>query len=365
MPSTVLFAPMAYTRYEATQTLPEKFDRLLKASGLKDRLKGKAVAIKMHVGEGVGYSTIAPVFVRKLVDFVKKSGGDCFVTDHYVAKRNPEMRGYTDSALGCPVLDDCGYFGKYFYTREVDFKTLKQVDVAGLIHDADFLIDFSHVKGHGSCGYGGACKNIAMGCVTDRTRHQIHALEGGLLWDESRCTRCGKCIKSCNHEANRFTEPGTQGRYEVNYHHCTLCQHCLKVCPTGAITLDSHDYADFQQGMALTTRTVLDTFGPGNSYFINVLTQITALCDCWGMTTPSLVPDIGIMASDDIVAVERASLDAIKTCDLIPAGVPAGHKMEGEGHLFERLHGKNPYVQLDKLQEQGLGTQAYELKVIK
>ncbi len=362
MSAKVLFAPMAFARYEARFTLPEKFTRLLKKSGLSEKVKGKTVAIKMHVGDNVGYSTIPPVFVQKLVSFVQESGGDCFLTDHYLYQRHPERRGYTEMNMGCPLLDDCGHLGKYFYTKEVDFRSFKHVDVAGLIHDADFLIDFSHVKGHGSCGFGGACKNIAMGCVTDRTRHEIHGLEGGLNWDEEKCIHCDLCLKSCNHYANRFDE---SGRYDVNFHHCTLCQHCVKVCPTNAITLDSHDYEDFQTGMALCTKTVLDTFAPGNAYFINVLTQITALCDCWGMTTPSLVPDIGIMACDDIVAVERASLDAIKVEDLIRAGVPEGMELGDEGHLFERLHGKNPYLQLQKLEEVGLGTQAYTLAAVK
>jgi len=362
MTKDVLFAPMAYSRFEATQTLPEKFSRMLKTSGIADKVKGKTVAIKMHVGEGVSYSTIPPVFVRKLVSFIKESGGDCFITDHYIHSRRPEERGYTDSNLGCPVLDDCGYFGKYFYTKEVDYKGFRHVDVAGLIHDADFMIDFSHVKGHGCCAFGGACKNIAMGCVTDRTRHEIHGLEGGLVWNEKKCIHCGKCIPACNHHANSFKK---DGKYHVNYHNCTLCQHCMKVCPTGAITLDSRDYTDFQMGMALCTKTVLDTFAPGNVYYINVLTQITALCDCWGMTTPSLVPDIGIMASDDIVAIERASIDAIRIEDLIPVGIPEGMKLSGEGHLFEQLHGKNPYIQLDCLEKAGLGTQKYTLVTVK
>lgn len=360
--SNVLFAPMAYTRYEASQTLPEKFSRMLALSGLSEKLKGKTVAIKMHVGSDVTYSTIPPVFVRKLVEFVRQSGGECFITDHYVYKRHPELRGYTADALGCPVLDDCGYFGKYFYTKEVDFKKLKHIDVAGLICDADFLIDFSHVKGHGACGYGGACKNIAMGCVTDRTRHEIHSLEGGLVWDETKCVHCQKCLQACNHGANGFS---AAGKYKVFYHNCTMCQHCVKICPVGALSLDSHDYTDFQTGMAVCTKTVLDTFEPGNTYFINVLTQITALCDCWGMTTPSLVPDIGIMMSGDIVALERASLDSIKIENLIPEGVPQGMELSGHGHLFEQLHGKNPYIQLEKLTGQGLGSQNYELVTVK
>lgn len=362
MPANVLFAPMAYARYEASLTLPEKFVRLLKKSGLADRVNGKTVAIKMHVGDGVGYSTIPPIFVQKLVSFIQESGGDCFCTDHYLYRRRPERRGYTEMSLGCPLLDDCGHLGKYFYEKKVDFKSFSHVDVAGLIHDADFLIDFSHVKGHGCCGFGGACKNIAMGCVTNRTRREIHALEGGLNWHAEKCTHCEKCVSACNHFANKFDK---DGEYKVNYHHCTLCQHCVKVCPHGAIELDSHDYADFQTGMAICTKTVLDTFAPGNTYFINVLTQITALCDCWGMTTPSLVPDIGIMASDDMVALERASLDAIRVEDLIRTGVPEGMELGAEGHLFERLHGKNPFTQLEKLAEQGLGAQAYELTTVK
>lgn len=359
--SKVLFAPMAYSRYEASQTLPEKFMRMLNKSGLGDKVKGKNVAVKMHVGSGVSYSTIPPVFVRKLVEFVKSNGGNCFITDHGVYGRHPESRGYTESNLGCPVLDDCGFLNKYFYTKDVNYKTFRHVDVAGLIHDADFMIDFSHVKGHGACGFGGACKNIAMGCVTDRTRNEIHSLEGGLVWDNEKCIHCGACIEACNHNANKFNR---NNEYEIFYHHCTNCQHCVKICPVGAITLDGNGYEDFQTGMAVCTKTVVDTFAPGNVYYINVLTAITALCDCWGLTTPSLVPDIGIMASDDIVSIEKASIDSIKIDDLIPVGVPAGYELKGEGHLFERLHGKNPYIQLDKLVEQGLGSLDYQLETI-
>ncbi len=365
MPAAVLFAPVAFSRYEASQTLPEKFSRLLNKTGLAEKVKGKTIAIKMHVGDGVSYSTIPPVFVRKLVDFIQGNGGECFITDHYVHHRHPEHRGYSESTLNCPVLDDCGYLSKYYYTKNVDFRSFKHVDVAGLIHDADMMIDFSHVKGHGTCGFGGACKNIAMGCVTDRTRRELHGLEGGLVWDKEKCTHCGKCITACNHHANKFTQGGKKGNYRVDYHSCTLCQHCIKVCPTHAITLDSHDYTDFQTGMAICTKTVVDTFKPGQVYYINVLTSITAICDCWGLTTPSLVPDIGIMASDDIVAIERASLDAIKIEDLIPVGVPQGMELSGEGHLFQQLHGKNPYIQLEALEKVGLGSQEYTLVPVK
>ena len=357
--SKVKFSSMAFSKWDANQTLPAKFKRMLESSDLADRINGKSVAIKMHVGANLSFSTIPPVFVRILVDYVKKSGGNCFITDHYIDGRHPEERGYTASNLGCEILEGAGYFGKYFYPHEVDFKRLKHIDISGLINDADFMINFSHVKGHGACAFGGAVKNIAMGCVTDRTRTELHYLEGGIEWDKDKCTHCEECLQSCNHHANKFLEDGS---YKMFYHHCTFCQHCVKVCPTGALKLTGTNNDDFNEGMAICTKEVLDTFAPGNYYHINVLTSITALCDCWGLTTPSIVPDIGIMAGDDIVAVDKASIDAIKVENLIEAGIPQGHLLGTEGHLLQRLHAKDPYAQIDKLVKHNLGSTDYEIE---
>ena len=362
MSSIVYFSDMAYSAYEADQTLPRKLERQLKASGLGKKLKNKKTAIKIHVGSEIGYSTIPPVFMRILAAFVKDHGGDCFFTDHYISHRHPENRGYTQESLGAPIVEGAGHLGKYLYTKEVDWKSFKHVDISGHIHDADFFIDFSHVKGHGCCSYGGAVKNISMGCVSDRTRREQHGLEGGLKWDKDKCNRCKACIESCNHRANKFNK---KGEYEVNFHDCTLCQHCLKVCPNGAISLTGASYLDFQKGMALCTKTVLDSFKEGNVFYINLLISITAMCDCWGITTPYLVPDIGLMSSWDLAAIETASLDSIKHEKLIPEGVPEGFKLGKKGHLFERLHGKDPYTQIKFLEEYGLGSGKYNLEMVK
>ncbi len=112
--------------------------------------------------------------------------------------------------------------------------------------------------------------------------------------------------------------------------------------------------------MAICTEEVLKTFAPGHVFYLNFLINITALCDCWGFTTPSLVPDLGIMGSQDIVAIEKACLDAIKNEDLISSGIPQGMVLKPQGHLFERLHGKNPFIQLEELEKRRLGNQQYE-----
>ncbi len=358
MGSKILFSSVKYDKYDASVTLPAKFKRLIDKMGLEEVVKGKWTAIKMHVGRGIGYTTIHPLFVKILVDKLKAYGAKVFITDQEV--EGARNRGYTEEFLGVPIIPACGVMNKYYMEKNVDFKTFKNVDIAGNIYDAEVMIDLSHVKGHGSCGYGGACKNIAMGCVTDRTRSQIHNLEGGLEWDESLCIHCDLCVNSCNHNANFFRD----GKYSINFHHCTYCQHCVKVCPVGAVTMDADRFEDFQTGMAICTEEVLKTFKPGHVFYINFLTNITALCDCWGLTTPALVPDIGVMVSQDIVAIERACLDAIKVEDLILSGVPQGMELKEEGHLLERLHGKNPFIQLDKLENRGLGTQEYYIEEI-
>ena len=360
MESKVLFSSMDYEKYDQNQSLPAKFGRMIDAMELGNAVNKKSCVVKMHLGRGIGYTTVHPLFIKILVSKLKEYGADVFIADQEVS--DARARGYSEEYLGCPIVDVCGALGKYFYPKDVDYKTFKNVDVGGHIYDAETMIDLSHVKGHGACGYGGACKNIAMGCVTDRTRSQIHRLEGGITWDAEKCTHCDQCLESCGHKANKFNK---NGEYEIFFHHCTYCQHCVKVCPTDALALDSESFRDFQTGMAICTKEVLDTFEPNSVFYINFLMSITALCDCWGFSTASLVPDIGVMASSDIVAIERACIDAIKTENLLLNGVPASLDFGTEGHLFERLHGKNPYIQLEELEKYGLGTQEYEIEEVK
>lgn len=360
MSAKILYASVDFVKLTPDATLPAKFNRMLDKLNLEQTVKGKTVAIKMHVGRGIGYSTIHPLFVKNLVTKVQENGASrVYITDQETS--GGAVRGYTREYLGCPIVDMNGETGKYFYERHADFRCLKNIDVGGHIADADVLIDLSHVKGHGTCGYGGAVKNIAMGCVTDRTRGQIHSLEGGIVWDKDKCIHCNECIVNCNHKANWFND---DSGYEVNFHNCTMCQHCVRVCPTDAIVMDTNYYKDFQTGMAIATKKCLEHFKPENILYINFLMDMTLMCDCWGFTTPSIVPDIGILAGNDIVAIEKASLDMIKTENFIPTSVPKGHQLGTSGHLLERIHGKNPYIQLEELVRLDMGCMEYELDEI-
>ena len=357
MASEVLFASVRFNGYDPEETLPRRFARLIDAMNIKDAVADKWTAVKMHLGREIGYTTIHPLFVKILVDKLKEYGAKPFVTDQ--TTQGARVRGYTEEFLGVPIVPVCGVMDKYFYEKHVDFRTLQNVDIGGYIHDAEALIDLSHVKGHGSCGYGGACKNIAMGCVTDRTRNQIHSLEG-LVWNEGLHPLQGM------HHQLQPSRQQLHRRRTPKYPTTTAPPaSTASRCPTGALALDDHNYTDFQEGMALATKTVLDTFEPGRVFYINFLTNITVICDCWGISTPSVVPDIGVMASRDLVAVERACLDVIKVENYIPGSAPQWTEPGESGHLFERIHGKNPFIQLEKLEQYGLGTQNYEIVPVK
>ncbi len=356
----VFFADIAVARLESNLTLPAKFKRMLARFDFPARVKGKRVGIKMHFGGGTGYTTIPPVFVRILVEALNEAG----------AKRVKVMdndpgsgvaRGYTREVLGCDVVSCFGASGKYLYPERINFKTVDTALFGGEAVDCDYFIDLSHVKGHGDCGFGGALKNIAMGVVPPETRGKLHRLEGGITYDDGRCTKCGKCIKEC---PNQAISAGKDKKISIFFHHCTYCQHCVLICPTHALAMEDRRFEDFSKGMALVTARFLRRFPPQHTLFINVLLNITIFCDCWGMSTAALVPDIGILASEDIVAVEAASLDLIKTGNLLANGLPKGRELREGGHLFEKIHGKDPYLMLRYLQKENGGSLQYSLREI-
>ena len=123
MKSSVLFAPITFRSYHASETLPAKFERLLDASPLAEAVRGKKTAVKMHLGRSIGYATIHPMFVEILISKLKAYGADVFITDHIIG--NARARGYTEEYLGCPIIPCCGDDGSFFYEKSVDFKTFR------------------------------------------------------------------------------------------------------------------------------------------------------------------------------------------------------------------------------------------------
>jgi hypothetical protein len=361
----VLFAPAHVDRLDRNATLPAKFGRLLDRLDFGARFEGKRVAIKMHLGGDIGFYTIHPLFVRQVVQAVRAAGGQPFITDGSFSVEGAVARGYTQEVLGARIVGAGGEHDQYHYARETSVEGLPKVELCGNIVDADAMIVLSHGKGHGHTGFGGAIKNIAMGCVSYRTRGWIHALMSGhFAWQAELCTHCEQCVASCPTGAARFND---QGEFTISEHHCRYCMHCTRACAAGALTMDQpiEKFRLFQAGMAATVKAALDTFEEGRVVYITLLMNITPLCDCWGFSTPPLVPDVGIVAADRIVPIEQASLDLIRVENLIPGALPDQLCPPGdEGHLFQRIHGKDPYEQVRQAELAGLGSREYRLEVV-
>jgi uncharacterized protein len=368
MANKVYFGTARQSLLEAKETLPAKLDLILEALHLRDRVKGERVVIKMHTANNIGYSTIHPVFVRKVVQAIKDGGGKPFVADVPWDTAGAETRGYSAESLGCPVYPAAGPDEKYFYAYERPFKSIKTWKVAGLIQDATFLVNFAHVKGHPSNGFGAAIKNLALGCMVGETRGQMHdSMHFDPYWFPEHCPDPASAIPliaaSCPFEAV-VEDKKVPGTMHLHMEQCNQCGRCLKVAPAGSLKIDRANFHTFMEACAISVSEVMSTFEPGKAIHMNLATQMTPVCDCFGFTSMSVLPDVGIFGSDDIVALEQATLDAIAQTKLIEENLPLAMEVHTrEGHPFRQLHGplKDPYVTTEFAEKYGLGSRAYEL----
>ena len=368
MTSQVYFGSARQSLLEAKETLPAKLDLILERLHLRDRVKDEQVVIKMHTANNIGYSTIHPVFVRKVVQAIKDGGGKPFIADVPWDTAGAEMRGYSSETLGCPVYPAAGPDEKYFYEHERPYKSIKNWKVAGLIQDASFLVNFAHVKGHPSNGFGAAIKNLALGCMAGGTRSQMHdAMHFDPYWFPENCPDPATAIPliaaSCPFQAI-VEDRDHPGIMHLHIEQCNQCGRCLKVAPVGSLKIDKANFYTFMEACAISVSEVLSTFAPGKAVHLSLATQMTPLCDCFGFTTMSVLPDAGIFGSDDIVAVEQAMLDITGKTKLIEENIPLAMEVHfREGHPFRQLHGpfKDPYMTTEFSEKYGLGSRDYEL----
>lgn len=367
MNSQVFWGSPQQAQWEAKETLPAKLDLILDQLNIRDRVKDATVAIKMHMGNNIGYSTVHPIFVRKVVQAIKDGGGQPFVTDLFWDMVNAGNRGYTTETLGCPIYPNSGLSEKYCYAHPDPYKNIREWNVAGMIEDADFLINFAHAKGHPSCGYGGVFKNLALGCVNRETRAAMHdTMQFDAYWFSDHCPdedSRQKVMDSCPFGALVNDKDDPNGVH-LHPEQCNQCMRCMEVAPQGSLKISPVNFHAFQEACARSTRATLSTFEPKKVTHLILATQITPLCDCFGFTGPSILPDAGIFGSNDIVAVEQAALDIMAQSQLIEDNIPKNMEIHHrEGHPLRWLHGpyKDPYLITQYGEELGLGSRQYDL----
>ena len=351
-----------------SETLPQKLSRLILSAGIDQiDFKEKYVAIKIHFGELGNMAHLRAGYARVLVNIVKDLGGKPFLTDcntMYVGSRKNALdhletaylNGFTPYSTGCHILIADGLKG----TDDVEVPVaggeyVKNAKIGRAVMDADIVISLNHFKGHEEAGFGGAIKNLGMGCGSNEGKRDMHSA-GRPLVNPEKCIGCGTCAKFCAHNG-----PQMDGKVmKINWVNCMGCGRCVDVCPVKAIYHDSGDQAVrmLNYKMAEYAKAVVD----GRPHFhISLVRDVSPYCDCHAENDLPIVPDVGMFASFDPVALDLACAEAVNAQTVNP-----GSKLDKANRPdLDNLTGSFPHTnwrsQITHAKKIGLGDDTYEL----
>jgi uncharacterized Fe-S center protein len=350
------------------ENLTQKLGRLIEKAGLAKVIhKRDLVAVKLHFGESGNLAYIRPPFVRRIVEDVRRAGGQPFLTDAntlYAGTRSDApshlktaiVNGFSYAVVDAPLIIADGLRGRSETVVKIDGKRFQDVYVAAEIAAADALISVAHVKGHELAGFGGAIKNIGMGCASRRGKLAQHSSVHPTV-KKKRCVGCGECVPHCSQHALSLVDQ----KAAIDDDKCIGCGECILVCPNGAIQVAwNQSIPVFLENMVEYTAGVLAT-KPGKAFFINFVNSVSPGCDCLPFNDSPIVRDIGVLASTDPVAIDQAAVDLINREAALPGSALKTNTAAGE----DKFRGLYPEVdwpyQLDYAQKMKLGTRKYKL----
>ncbi len=348
------------------RNLFHKFRDLLETADIGRIISPKElVALKLHFGEEGVTATIRPLLVRRVVDWVKEKGGRPFLTDTntlYLGSRADSVmhietalrNGYGFLTTGAPIIIGDGLRGTSYKEVEIGQKHCKQIEIAETIFYADSAIFLSHFKGHEVTGFGGAIKNIAMGCSSRKGKLTMHSQVVPYI-DEKRCTGCSLCVEWCPEQAISLHSSA-----RIDKKLCIGCCECVGTCPEKAIRIVWNENSkNVQEKMVEYAYGVVKT--KEKLAYLNFLLDITPLCDCFPSSDAPIVPDIGILASFDPVAIDQASVDLVNSQIGLKDSALTSSLRAGE----DKFRSLNPNIdwelQLEYGEKLGLGLREYEL----
>ncbi len=297
--------------WNTSRNLLEETNRLYDAAGTFDGIqKDDLVAVKLHVGELGNPYYVQPCFVHDIIRRVKEAGGKPFLTDSntaYHAQRNNAydhmktalMNGYNMA----PFIVADGLRGENFQLVKT-MGILKEIEVSGAIAQADAMIVVSHCKGHELSGFGGAIKNLGMGCTPSAGKIRQHRTIG-LEIDTSKCVGCGKCKEACPTQIPEIIE----GKAHNTSTQCMRCPICIGACPMEAIHFV--DKENLSKALASAAYGVLSTFKPNKVSHVSFAKDISQYCDCLPNPGEIIMKDVGIFASNSPVSIDAAFLQSV------------------------------------------------------
>ncbi len=358
------------------KTLLDKLDILLDQLDLKGKIKEKElVAIKLHFGEKGNTAFIRPIFLRRIVDQVKQNQGKPFLTDTntlYIGTRSEAIshlstayqNGFAFSVVDAPLIIADGLRGNSAINVRIDKPIFKTVSIAHAIYMADVLIVVTHFKGHELSGFGGVLKNLGMGCASRQGKLNQHSNISPQI-KKKTCKGCKLCIPWCPGEAISMLSPQSEEGVKpevafIDPKKCIGCGECILTCPTGAIQIQWNESIPiFQKKMVEYAYGAIQK-KKGKVCYLNFLTQISPACDCYGYSDAPIVNDIGILASEDPIAIDQASVDLVNGVEGNRSSkLPGGY--EPGGDKFRAIFPKVDWgIQLAYGEEIGMGTREYD-----
>ena len=297
--------------WDTSRNLLEEANRLYDDAGTFDCIgRGDLVAVKLHVGELGNPYYVQPFFVHDIVRRVREAGGKPFLTDsntYYEAQRGNAYDHMVTALMNgfnmAPFIVADGL-------RSENFKLIKtkgifrQIEVSGAIAEADAMIVVSHCKGHELSGFGGAIKNLGMGCTSKDGKLRQHRTVG-IEIDASKCTGCGECKEACPLNLPDIIE----GKARNTSKKCMSCPVCIGACPMEAISYVHKD--NLCRALASAAYGALSTFKPKKVSYVSFAKDISANCDCLPNPGSIVLPDVGIFASDSAVSIDAAFLNSV------------------------------------------------------
>ena len=365
--SNVYFTDM---RVRADESLLSKLKRLIKKAGIdKIDFNNKYVAIKVHFGEPGNLAFLRANFSKVVADMVKELGGKPFLTDCntlYVGRRKNAIdhieaayeNGYTPFSTGCQVIIGDGLKGTDEAIVPIkNGEVLKEAKIGQAVMDADIIISLNHFKGHESTGFGGALKNLGMGCGSRAGKMEMHN-SGKPEINKSACKACRICIKSCAHDAISYDENGIAS---IDNEKCVGCGRCLGSCNFDAIrNISTSANDELNKKMAEYTQAVVQDRA---NFHINIINNVSPFCDCHGSNDMAIIPDVGMMASFDPVAIDVASADKCNEMPIMPNSRLTDIKKHDEGcDVFSHSHPDTDWkVCTSHAAKIGVGSEEYTL----
>ena len=364
-------------KVESGKTLLDKVDILLDRADLGGKTREKdLVAIKLHFGEKGNTAYVRPIFLRRVVDRVRQYKGKPFLTDTntlYTGSRSEAVshlitafeNGFTESVVNAPIVIADGLRGNSAVKVRIDKPIFKTVSIAREICMTDALVVVTHFKGHELSGFGGALKNLGMGCSSREGKLTQHSNISPRVKGKA-CKGCETCLTWCAQEAISMLplKSGVetkQGVASIDPKKCVGCGECILSCPSGAIQIQWNESIPIFQKKMVEHACGAVQKKKGKVLYVNFLTQISPACDCYGYSDTPIVNDIGILSSEDPVAIDQTSVDLVNKEEGNRSS-KLSKNWEPEGDKFRAIYPEVDWnVQLAYAEEIGMGTREYEL----